>query len=162
MCIAHHIAILAKKGKKGNPDPILTLQTGMTKWVGCLGAQPWELGQWVKYLLWLTNSPHTIYVHVHVHIYMWLYLHALYCYILVCVCNIDSWIMGVNYVRYKCGHVYIRDTHNIHFFLPFRNSKINSLLFFLFSAHNSFSPMSSLAGHTYFPCVPMCLEQNYM
>ena len=37
MCIAHHIAILvAKKGKKGNPDPILTLQTGMGAWVPSL------------------------------------------------------------------------------------------------------------------------------
>ena len=38
----------------------------ITKWVGCLGAQPWELGRWVKDFLWLTNSPPTpkhMYIH---------------------------------------------------------------------------------------------------
>ena len=57
MCIAHHIA------NSRNLDPILTLQTGVYVYNHaidkCLGAQPWELGQWVKDLLWPTNSPHT-------------------------------------------------------------------------------------------------------
>ena len=65
MCIAHCIANVVveedKKGRKPRPNKLHTSiehkQTNI-KWVGHSGAQPWELGRWVKDLLWLTNSVH--------------------------------------------------------------------------------------------------------
>ena len=70
MCIAHYIAVVAEEGREeGNLDPTNNtrkIKQTNTKWIGYFGAQPWELGRWVKVLLWLTNSPHTpILTHTH-------------------------------------------------------------------------------------------------
>ena len=46
----------SRKGRKErNPPQPQNMNKQSTQWIGHSGAQSWELGRWVKDLLWLTN-----------------------------------------------------------------------------------------------------------